>query len=158
MVIRLRGTNGRFVSGGSGAALQVEIDAEKASAALNAFAVAGTYSLMKTLGTLVEGQTKRRIAAEKRAPDGTPWAPLKPSTIARRRKGSKSILQDTGRLLGSISHTASRNRAIIGTSVEYAGFLQGGTKNMVARPFMGISAQNMVEITAAVSAWVERYM
>jgi len=135
--------------------INIRVDAEQAAAALNAFAMAGTYPLMKTIGTLVEGQTKRRIAVEKRSPDGAPWAPLKPSTIANRRKRSSSILTDTGRLLGSISHTATSRQAIIGTNVEYAGFHQSGTRKMVARPFMGVSPANMVEIKAAVNAWVE---
>lgn len=58
------------------------------------------------------------------------WAPLSPTTIARRRKGSGAgsplILQDTGRLRGSITFQASSRHLEVGTNVEYAGMHQQG--------------------------------
>lgn len=136
------------------ATINVEVDAGAASAAMARFAMRGTADLMETLGTLVEGQTKRRFVT-KTDPDGAAWAPLKPSTVARRRKKSKGILTDTGRLMGSISHTSSATTALIGTNVFYAPFHQHGTRKMLARRFLGIGARDMAEIKAAVDAWVE---
>ena len=156
MATRLRGPNGRFVGAGQAVStrttIRIEVDARRATSALNAFAAQGFADLMETLGTLVEGQTKRRIVAEKTSPDGAAWPSLKAATIAR--KSSKSILVDTGRLLGSISHTSSGSSATVGTNVAYAGFLQSGTRKMPARPFLGISEANMSEIRSAVDAWV----
>jgi phage virion morphogenesis protein len=134
------------------AVFNVDVEAAAAALAMRAFAMRGTASLMETLGILVEGQTKRRFAT-KTSPDGAAWAALKPSTIARRRKKSSSILTDTGRLMGSISHTSSARQAIIGTNVFYGPFHQRGTSRMVARPFLGVGAKDMAEIKAAVEAW-----
>jgi len=65
-------------------------------------------------------------------PEGTPWAPLKPSTIASRRGGSSMPLIDTSTLRSSISTTVDRSRLRFGTNVRYAaaqqlGFAKSGT-------------------------------
>lgn len=80
------------------------------------------------------------------APDGTPWAPLRPATIAR--KGHDLILHDTGRLGASLmQETGDSIRAVdphyltFGTSTEYAGFLQDGTSRMPARPMVGLNEE-----------------
>jgi len=160
--------------------VRIDIDAAAALQALNAFADRNFNNLLETLGALVEGQTKRRIAVEKTSPDGVKWKPLAPLTVKARRKGSNSPLTDTGRLLGSISHTISGNQAIVGTNVFYAKYHQYGVKAIKpkkgkalrvplagggaafiggsaipARPFMGISDKNMKDIKLAVDAWVE---
>jgi phage gpG-like protein len=159
--------------------VRIDIEAELALSALNRFAQIGTHSLLEVLGALVEGQTKRRISSEKSSPDGVPWAPLAPLTVKARRKGSNSPLTDTGRLLGSISHTVAGNTAVVGTNVFYAPYHQYGVEgikpkkgkklrvplagggaafiggsSIPARPFMGVSDANMAEIRAAVDAWV----
>lgn len=132
----------------------VTIDTAAASRRLQAFAMRSFADLMEILGTLVEGQVKRRISSEKTSPDGVPWAPLKASTALK--KGSSAQLVDTGRLLGSISHTSTSSTATVGTNVFYAPFQHYGTRHIPARPFMGISEENMAEIRRAVDAWVER--
>ena len=43
---------------------------------------------------------------------------------------------DTGRLRNSISHTHDKNTAYIGTNVEYAPYVEMGTKKMAARPYL----------------------
>jgi len=59
---------------------------------------------------------------------GTPWPRLSPNTIAARRGGSSQILQDTGRLKSSFTHTLTGRGVSVGTNVEYASFHQFGTK------------------------------
>lgn len=112
--------------------------------------------LMTAVGALVEAQIKRRIASEKTAPDGAKWAPLKPSTVAR--KGSANILVHTSRLLGSITHIATTTTAIAGTNVFYGVFHQGGTSKMVARPFVGLSSENQSELERVVHAFIARQL
>lgn len=135
----------------------IYVNADEVAQALNAFSQRAMSDLSKTMGALVEGQTKRRINVEKTAPDGAPWPPLMASTV--RKKGNANILIGKGGggsgLLGSISYTASASEAIIGTNKEYAPFLQEGTSRMPARTFLGISDENMVEIRKAVDAWVD---
>jgi len=43
---------------------------------------------------------------------------------------------DTGRLRGSITHAVSGNDVYIGTNVEYAPYVELGTRKMAARPFL----------------------
>src|SRR5689334_9076940 len=55
---------------------------------------------------------------------GSPWAALKPSTIAGRRKGKGSgtaqILQDCGRLKESFTMEYSAQAAVIGSALFYS--------------------------------------
>ena len=43
---------------------------------------------------------------------------------------------DTGRLVGSITHTHSFLEANVGSNVFYAGFLERGTSKMAERPYL----------------------
>ena len=159
MATRFRGSNGRFLgagqnAGGSNPSITIEIDARAALRALNDFGERSFADLMETLGAVVKQQTVTRIIAEKTSPDGVKWPPLTAATL--RKKGSgKGILVDRSRLYQSIDYTASSRDVVVGTNVHYAGFLQSGTKRMPARPFLGISEANMVDIRKAVDAWVE---
>ena len=63
-----------------------------------------------------------------RDPWGDPWAPLKPSTIARRRNRSDQPLRDTGRLRSSIYHRAGRDWLEVGLAAKYAGTHQFGAR------------------------------
>lgn len=89
----------------------------------------------------------RQFATEGRA-EGTPWAPLAPSTLRRRRARSSPILQSSGALLRSLSLAGAAGHVerledqslAIGTSVPYALFHQTGTRRgLPARPIIVIS-------------------
>jgi phage gpG-like protein len=54
------------------------------------------------------------------APDGSPWAPLAASTVARRRGGSSKPLIDTANLRNSMSASGGTNTLRFGTNVPYA--------------------------------------
>jgi phage gpG-like protein len=86
------------------------------------------------------------------SPGGAPWAPLKQTTIARRRKGggnaSPKALIDTGRLRQSITGQAGPTGFRFGTNVVYAGAQQLGNPSnrffgrarapIPARPFLPV--------------------
>jgi phage virion morphogenesis protein len=81
---------------------------------------------------------------DEKSPDGINWAALSPQTIKRRRNNSDKILNDTGRLKGSIAHVATNSHVEVTTDVEYAAMMNfGGTKaqfphlwgDIPARPF-----------------------
>lgn len=109
-------------------------------------ALAG-LSFRKPLQTVafLLGAEARRCFDEGRAPDGTPWAPLK--NPSRRRGGaSAKPLRDTGMLMASLTGRAGghveevTDTALVwGTNVAYAGYHQGGTRTIPARPFLGIT-------------------
>lgn len=52
---------------------------------------------------------------------------------------------DTGRLRASISHASDENSAYIGTNVEYAPYVELGTRKMVARPFLKNAVANYTD-------------
>lgn len=100
---------------------------------------------------------------EGQAPDGSPWAALSPTTIAKRRGGGGGAkpLLDTGRLANSITSHVGADYLEVGTNVIYARFQQFGAAkgafgrtargapipwgNVPGRPFLGISAGDRAE-------------
>lgn len=122
--------------------------------------------LMTAIASIGESQTRRRIAEEKTAPDGTPWRPNTQGT---------SILMQTGQnLLSSVASFSTSTEAVWGAAWEYAhvhqegmvivpkaaealAFQLGGTfirakkVEIPARPFVGISDDNAREIVDVVT-------
>lgn len=70
-------------------------------------------------------------------PTGAPWAPLKASTLARRRNGSAKPLVDTQVLRNSVNARPGRRSVQIGTNVPYAGPHQfGSAPHLPRRAFL----------------------
>lgn len=115
-------------------------------------------SVMSSIGGLVEGSTRRRIAEEKTTPEGDPWKPLSARTIAaktsRSGKTRGGILVDRGNLLKSITHEAAADSVIIGSVMLYARWLQEGTQRMEARPFLGLSDKDYRDIDELLADWL----
>lgn len=114
------------------------------------------------------------------APDGTPWQPLRPSTLQRRLKSgsaSSTILTVTKRLKASIIYQVEADGVRIGSPVPYAAIHQlGGTINKAARtgkafgrenvsipahsisvparPYLGVSTSDEAEILELAEAWL----
>lgn len=90
---------------------------------------------------------------QSRSPDGVPWAPLKLSTIRRRRKGGKGAkpLRDTGILMLSATASGAKGHVeqvtatslVYGSNLDRAGWHQGGTKTIPPRPFVGLSQRGL---------------
>ena len=70
----------------------------------------GKRNALTAIGTTAETHTKENITADK--------------------------LVDTGRLRNSISHTVDGEAAYIGTNVEYAPYLELGTKKIAAHHYL----------------------
>lgn len=109
--------------------VRVEIDDRRVQAALKRLLeAAGDLSgPMDDVGAAL-AERVRLTFHDGADPWGDPWAPLKPSTIARRRKRSGVPLRDTGRLMNSIGHRAGSDFVEIGTNVEYAATHQFGAR------------------------------
>ncbi|STZ63920.1 Mu-like prophage protein gpG [Moraxella lacunata] len=99
--------------------------------------------LMDAIGSLLESSTRQRFA-DKKAPDGTSWANLMPST--QTQKGNNNILVKSGDLLRSITHHADPYGISVGTPESYGVYHQFGTTQMTARPFLGLSNDDQAEI------------
>ncbi len=82
---------------------------------------------------------------------GKPFAPYKKSTIADRRRNGyrtdKVTLTRTGALTRSRDYDSTNKELRYGYQEEdVAGYLQDGTRNMKARPFVGVSSLDIPEI------------
>lgn len=127
--------------------------------------------LMDTIGVYLETVTTERFD-EGRAPDGSPWLP----SLRVRTEGGKTLV-DRGRLRQSMRSIAGRDRVEVGSNVIYArvhqqgatirgnprlkfslpgglGFRSPEQVVIPARPFLGISAEDRVEIPALADDWV----
>ncbi|MBD1918898.1 MULTISPECIES: phage virion morphogenesis protein [Cyanophyceae] len=99
--------------------------------------------LAKT-GALLENKAKKRFQSQK-DPGGKPWAPLKPATVAEKKRLGKasSILTRDALLSASIAFNVSGNEVRVKPSEEYGIFHQTGSKKALpARPFMGFEADD----------------
>jgi phage virion morphogenesis protein len=75
---------------------------------------------------------------DERAPDGTSWQQLAPSTVASRRGTAPRILTDTGRLRSSNSARGTRNGLLFGTNVAYGRPHQTGGRRLAKRAFLPV--------------------
>ena len=86
---------------------------------------------MRGIATELEARIEARFERQV-DPSGRPWAPLRPSTLERKkRKGA--ILYDTGDLQGSLTSAAERDFAQVGFGVPYAAYHEFGTRRMPRR-------------------------
>jgi len=148
-----------------GAAVEIKLqEIDKLARKLNEFVLSGgdKTRLLNSLGKLIEEQQiKERIDTTKKDPDNVKWDPWKESTQKFMQKYSKgsSLLNREGGLLDSIEHQMKGSDAIlVGSSKEYASYLQEGTKNMVARKFLGFGTDNIIELQNAVDEFMKEHV
>ncbi|WP_375680579.1 MULTISPECIES: phage virion morphogenesis protein [unclassified Bartonella] len=137
-----------------------------------AYAPMGT--LAQGVGRLIQESTRRRIQSEKTSPQGEKW---------KNNHARTSILFASGALSRSIDMKASPEKVIVGSGLVYARIHQlGGVirpkkgktlrfflksskaqrfvcvpqVTMPARPYLGLSEQNKVEIVKAAEDWLGR--
>lgn len=83
--------------------------------------------------TLVEAELNKRVA-------------LAMELVASQmeRHAIEVVPVDTGTLKQSISHLSDDNTAVVGTNVEYAPYVEFGTSNMGAQPYLAPSINNYI--------------
>ncbi|WP_216891603.1 phage virion morphogenesis protein [Pseudomonas putida] len=111
----------------AGAMLDVTLEASVAGGGLEAL-IERLGSLRTPLNDIaeylhqsVDGRVRSQVA-----PDGSPWAPLSPRTLAR-KKGNK-ILRESGALLDTLRHQVSNDELVFGTDRPYGAIHQFGGK------------------------------
>ena len=95
--------------------------------------------VMDAVGAVYASGAQQRFV-DQVDPDGKPWKPLSPVTLARRRKagrGGVQILRDTGRLMNSISYSTAGNTVTVFTNVAYGATHQYGLNGIQQRRFLG---------------------
>lgn len=158
-------------------------DAEVTAALENALSALGDLTpLMQQLGETVVQQTKDRFGTG-RAPDGTPWAPNSPVTLAR-KKDTRPLFGPNNRLHEEFGLSVGADFAEISSVLPYAAVMQFGAVqgqfgarmgrtrktdkvkahdyfmllpwgDIPARPFLGLSDQDRSDILAEISEAIE---
>ena len=147
----------------------IEIDDREAMASLRSAKAAGQdlSPLMSDVAGIMEDAIERAFLHEQDPATGAAWAPLKPSTKARRRGTSLKILQDSGSMVQSIGSDYDDDSAVAGVSEiygithflgakkgQYGRTSRGGPipwGDIPARRFLGLSDEDEEEILEAVS-------
>lgn len=112
-----------------------------------------TRRLLDQIGGELEAQTRERLSETKTAPGGTPWAPWSPAYAAKAKPGAK-LLEREGTLLDSIAFEVGNDAVTVGSNMVYAATHQFGRGNIPARPFLGVSAQNLDDIGELVMSFI----
>lgn len=89
--------------------------------------------------------THKQRFLDMQAPDGTPWEPLAPETLAQKKRPD-SILTESGTLSGTLVHQISNNQLLFGTPWEYGATHQFGRDEIPARPWLGLAPFERKEI------------
>ena len=122
----------------------------------------GIPDLLEGLAGEVESQTRRRIGETKTDPDGIPWPEWAPRT-KRRRHAGQSLLQMQGDLLDSIQSVVEGEDVLVGSALFYAatqqfGSEEGDGRNIPARAYLGIGADDVSELEAVIDDWLGSLM
>lgn len=119
-------------------------------------------ALLASIGEEILTQTKDRFA-EKKSADGDDWADIAESTkrFYQRKFGTKNppngILWRQGSLMDSLTQEAGSWSVVVGATKVYAAVHQYGWKerNIVARPYLGLSTENQTEIIGIINTFLE---
>jgi phage gpG-like protein len=150
--------------------------AEATLAALDA-ALTDMTPVMNDLGELLTTSTKDRFPTGT-APDGSRWAPKSQTTLNRygvkksNRVDPRPLFGPSGLLSQQIFHDASAIEVSWGSNLIYSAVMQFGAGkgafgtmsngspipwgNIPARPFIGVSAEDEVNIIATLEEWLQR--
>ena len=111
------------------------------------------------IGEIVMESVQRNFE-EKRAPDGTKWAPLAASTLKRKRHPGEILIGENV-LFPSIHPEAYKDSVAVGTNIIYGAIHQlggfagrGHATKIPARPYLGVRDEDWPEIRAAIEDWI----
>lgn len=114
--------------------------------------LSNTKLLMASVGEALVSGTVKRFQDEE-DPQGKKWLASK-----RAAKEGGTTLTDTARLRKSIDYAATPDKVMVGSNVAYARIHQLGGKtgkghkvNMPARPYLGVSKEDMDEVRDTVA-------
>ncbi|MDH5785334.1 MAG: phage virion morphogenesis protein [Chromatiales bacterium] len=96
--------------------------------------------------------------ARQEAADGTPWAPLAPKTVKRKKKNQNKILVLEGDLRDLLRYQTAPDGLEFGTDRIYGATHQFGDeeRGIPARPPLGLTEEDRVEILDILQEHLER--
>lgn len=104
---------------------------------------------LKDIGKELQTDARRRIAVSKTDPAGVRWAPWSFATLESRiRRGTagRGLLYDSGKLWRSINYNVRGNVLELGSTVEYAEYLQKGRQRMPARQIVNMNTPRVKKV------------
>ena len=145
-----------------GVAIKVNIsEIEKLANKLNSYALSYKQreSLLHDMGVEVREQTLDRFDFET-GPEGDSWKKLADATIKFKNKiCTGGILERSGLMKDSLDvQVENADSVLIGSPRHYAEYHQAGTKKMPARPFLGISTDNINDLELVIDKWVKNHV
>lgn len=152
----------------SSAVVEIDVnEVKKLTDLLNgkALSSADRRNLLQSLGPEMVEQSRSRILETQKSPDGKPWADFADSTLRylekQVRAGSVSLLNRSGDLHRSITSEVKNDWAVlVGACMEYAAVHQFGysEKNIPARPYLGVSSDDVADLTELTKIWLEGHL
>ena len=95
--------------------------------------------VLRSVGELLVNASRARFDAQ-RSPEGAAWEPLKPRTLARKKRNRDKILTERGQLRGTLAvGRVDADSVVVGSPEKYAATPQFGRGAIPARPFLGVS-------------------
>lgn len=157
--------------------VEIAIDDREIQAALQRSITANSNMrpVFKAIGERLLRSTEDRFDTET-DPTGKPWAPLQISTLYAgygkkkytqkgmltaafsRYLGARKILTKSGQLRGSIYSKPTETQVAVGTGKIYGATHQLGRGNIPARPFLGVTEADRVEILALIQDHIDNAM
>lgn len=147
----------------AGAFVSIDINDRTVLQMLDRLRTAGVRfrPVMLEIGEELQERWRERFLTQA-GPDGQPWAPLNPDYAAWKRAttGSDLILVLYGFMRDLLSYRASEREVLIGSNQEYAATHQFGApeRGIPARPFLGLSEDDKVEILDIMRDHFERHV
>lgn len=152
--------------------IRIQIDDRAVLEALRQLQAAGAdlRPVFYDFGGYLTVSTRQRFA-EGRAPDGTPWAPNRPSTLARKRD-TRPLIGETRRLGREFHYRVGASSFEFGSSLEYAAAQQLGASrgqygttrrggpipwgDIAPRPFLGLSEADRQKLLEIINDYLGR--
>ena len=146
---------------GDGVAYQWDDNDLQAMVARAVGSIQDMTPIMKSFSEYMVGRTDDRFRNEK-APDGTPWTPLSPITVKRKKEQNKidKILQQDG-FLRLVHPAADKDSGGVYSDRKYAaihnrgGMAGRGRKVKIPkREFLGFADEDIREFQETVKDWI----
>lgn len=116
--------------------IEIQIDSQPVLDAFNRLIAAGQEprAMLDAIGIEMKSRVSARFET-KTDPDGTPWAPWKPSTVKSYPKSgaNNKLLERFNDMLDSLNHQADNDSVFIGFGQPYAQYHEYGTVRMARR-------------------------
>lgn len=154
--------------------IRIELQAAEAERALTLLLASmdDLTPVMQEVGEFLLASTERRYD-EGVSPEGVPWAPKSPVTLARYARGLDAVdtrpLFKSGTMRRTLAYEAGPSSTAIGSNAIQAAVMQFGAAkgtlgprspwgDIPARPYLGLSEEDHAGVVGIVEEWMARLL